>query len=98
MEITLNNKTYIAPATKARVVRKAIEITEKINFNEIKTKDLDNLIDYVVELFGRQFTIDDVYDGLEANKLIPTIMDCIKGVVGEVGAKLEQFPNAQTGK
>jgi hypothetical protein len=98
MQIKLNGKTYIAPPAKARIVRKAIEITEKINFNEIKTKDLDNLVDYVVELFGRQFTIDDVYDGLDAKLLIPTIMDCIKDVVGEVGAKLDEFPNAQTGK
>lgn len=97
MEICLSNKTYIAPVPKARMVRKAIELTEKTNFNQMTAKDLDYLVGYVVDLFDKQFTLDDVYDGLDANKLIPTLMDCINTVVGTMGAKLEQFPNAQTG-
>lgn len=98
MEIKLNDKTFIAPTPKARMVRKAIEITEKADFKNLKTVDLDYLTNYAVDLFGKQFTLDDVYDGLDAEKLIPTLMDCISNVVGTMGAKLEQFPNAQTGK
>jgi len=97
MEIILNGKTYIAPAPKARMVRKAIELTEKTNFKEMKAAEFDNLVGFVADLFGNQFTIDDVYDGLEANKLLPIILDCINKVVGSVGAKLEQFPNGVRG-
>ena len=93
MEIVLNSKTYIAPAPKARMVRKAIELTEKTNFKDMKATEFDNLVGFVVNLYGNQFTIDDVYDGLDANKLLPIILDCINKVVGSVGAKLEQFPN-----
>lgn len=92
MEITLNGKTYIAPVPKARMVRKAIEITEKINFENMKATDIDKLIGYVVDLFGSQFSIDDIYDGLDAEKLIPTLTGCIENVLGTMGAKLEQFP------
>jgi len=98
MQINLGEKTYIAPAPKARAVRKAIEMTEKVNFNDMKASDLDNLVDYIVGLFGNQFTIDDIYDGLDADKLISTLMDCINGVVGTMGAKLDQFPNGKAGK
>ena len=98
MQITLREKNFIAPAPKARAVRKAIEITEKVDFNNMKAADLDNLVDYIVQLFDKQFTIDDIYDGLEADKLIPTLMDCINDVVGTMGAKLEKFPNAQAEK
>jgi len=97
MEIVLNDKTYIAPAPKARMVRKAIEMTEKTNFKNLTAVEFDNLVGFVVDLYGGQFSIDDVYDGLEANKLLPIIMDCLNNVVGSVGAKLEQFPNGQTG-
>ena len=97
MEIILNGKTYIAPAPKARMVRKAIELTEKTNFKDMKAAEFDNLVGFVADLFGNQFTIDDVYDGLDANKLLPIILDCINKVVGSVGAKVEQFPNGQTG-
>jgi hypothetical protein len=93
MQIQLGDKSYIAPAPKARAVRKAIEITEKINFNNLKAIDLDNLVDYIVQLFDKQFSLDDIYDCLDADKLIPTLMDCINGVAGTMGAKLNQFPN-----
>lgn len=98
MEICLNDKTYIAPSPKARMVRKAIEITDKINFNEMQAADLDYLVGYVVDLFDKQFNLDDVYDGLDAQKLMPTLMNCIETVVGTMGAKLEQFPNAPKGR
>jgi len=93
MEITLNKKTYLAPAPKARMVRKAIEMTEQTNFNNLKAADLDHLVGYVVDLFGQQFTLDDIYDQLEAEQLIPTLMSCINTVVGTLGAKVEQIPN-----
>jgi hypothetical protein len=91
-QIVLGEKTFVAPSTKARMVRKAIEITEKVNFSDLKTADLDNLVGYVVELFGKEFTLDDVYDGLDAEQLIPTLLDCINSVVGKMGAKLTQLP------
>jgi len=96
MQLIFNDKTYIAPPAKGRMVRKAIEMTEKTNFNDLKSADLDNLVDYVAKLFGDQFTIDELYDGLDADKLIPTIMECINSVVGQIGAKAEQFPNVPT--
>lgn len=46
----------------------------------------------MVELFNNQFTIDDIYDGVPADKLIPTILDCINKVVGTVGK--DKDPNA----
>jgi hypothetical protein len=98
MQITLEGKKFTAPSPKARAVRKAIEITEKVDFNNMKAADLDNLLGYIVDLFGKQFTLDDIYDGLDADKLIPTLMECLNGVVGTLGAKLEQFPNVQAGK
>jgi len=97
MQIILNEKTYISPPAKGRMVRKAIEITEKTNFENLKTTDLDNLVGYVVELFGAQFTIDDVYDGLPATELLPMVMNCLKSVVADIEAKVEEFPNVPTG-
>lgn len=54
MEILLNNKTYVMPKAKTRMLRKAIEINENINFNNLKTKNLDELVDFVVELYGNK--------------------------------------------
>lgn len=93
MEIVLNDKTYVMPRVKTRILRKDIEINENIDFNNLKTKDLDGLVDFVVELYGNKFTRDDFYDGLDADKLIETLNNSINGIVGNLGNKLNEFPN-----
>ena len=97
MELILDKKTYVAPPIKARMVRKSIEISQDVNFNKLKPEELDVLVQFVVDIFNKQFTIDDVYDGLDADKLITTITECIQGVIGGTAAKIEEFPNVQTG-
>lgn len=92
MDLKLGKKNYSTGAIKAKMVRKAIEVAETTNFNDLKVKDLDTLVDYITELFGEKFTRDEVYDELDADKLIPTLTDCISGVTGGMTAKLEQFP------
>jgi hypothetical protein len=89
MKITLfingEEKTFTVPFVKARMFRRALEITKKYDLNDVDVETLDVLVSYVVELFNNQFTIDDVYDGVPADKLIPTILDCINSVVGVAG-------------
>lgn len=93
MEISLNNKTYIMPKVKTRMLRKAIGINENIDFSNMKTKDLDGLVDFIVELYGNKFTRENFYDGLDADKLIGTLNNSINGIVGNLGSKLKEFPN-----
>lgn len=93
MQIELNNKIYVMPKVKTRMLRKAVEINEKIDFTNLKTKDLDELVNFVVELYGKKFTIDEFYDGLDADKLIPTLNNSINGIVGTLENKLNSFPN-----
>ena len=66
------------------MVRRTIEVSQGVDFDNITPEELDKLIDYIVELFGNQFTRDDVYDGLQSKDLIPTITKCINEVVGEM--------------
>ena len=89
MQITLNDKIYIAKPAKARVFRQAIAINEKIDFNQIKTKDLDELVGFVCSIYGNQFTVDELYDGLDADKLVSTLLNSISEIVNGVSEKLE---------
>ena len=98
MEITLNNEIFIAPAPKARMVRKALELSDAVDFNNLKATGLDALAAYVCDLFVGQFTIDELYDGLEAAELMQTLTQCINGVVNATSKKIDEFPNAAVGK
>lgn len=93
MDVVLNYKTYVMPKVKTRMLRKAVEVNEKIDFNNLKTQDLDELIDFVVSLYGNQFTRDEFYDELDADKLIETLNNSINGIVGTMSDKLNEFPN-----
>ncbi len=88
MEITLKvagrDKTYTANFISARMVRRTIEISKDINFENISPEELDKFMDYITELFGGQFNRDELYDGLASQKLISTITGCINEVVGQV--------------
>ena len=88
MEIILRKdkkeKTYTTGFISARMVRRTIEVSQGVDFDNISPEELDKLIDYIVELFNNQFTRDDVYDGLQSKDLIPTITKCINEVVGEM--------------
>ncbi|QGG47351.1 phage tail assembly chaperone G [Heliorestis convoluta] len=92
LKIDGKNRTFIADFISARMVRRTIELSKSLNFEEITADELDILIDYLVQLFGNQFTIDDVYDGLPSKELIPTLMGCIQEVVGEMGTVTQGDP------
>jgi len=66
------------------MVRRTIEVSQGVDFDNISPEELDKLIDYIVELFDNQFARDDVYDGLSSKDLIPTITKCINEVVGQM--------------
>ena len=89
MKITLRvegkEKTFVADFISAGMMRRTIEISKGINFEDISVDELDLMVEYLVQLFGKQFTIDDVYDGLPSKELVPKLIQCINEVVGEMG-------------
>jgi hypothetical protein len=67
-----------------RVFRRAVEIQDTIDFNELTVDTLDTLVDFLVEAYGNQFTRDDVYDGIAANELFTVIGNTVKQVINGV--------------
>lgn len=88
----VKERTYFAPSPKVRTVRKAVELSKKLNTESIGIDDLDMVVDFVVDMFGKQFTADDVYDGVDADKL-PDLMNLIGAVMGQTSEKLDAIPN-----
>ena len=89
MSIQIDGKEYALGAVKARMFRKAVALTDEMDLEKISVKDLDDMVDFVVEAYGNRFTRDDLYDGLEAKDLMPVLSKCITDVVGGVTDKLE---------
>lgn len=81
--------TFVAPFVSARMLRRTIEMGKSINQENLSEEDLDRMVDYIVELFGNQFTRDQFYDGLAAKDLISTITRCINEVTGQMNEATE---------
>jgi hypothetical protein len=83
LELQGKESTFTASFISTRMLRRTLEVQEKVA-QGMDLKGLDALVDYLVELFGRQFTRDDLYDGLPAHQLVSTATVCIQQVVNEL--------------
>jgi len=92
MEIILNKKTYTTKGVKAIKVREALILHETSSFDSIDSKTLDKMADFVVSLYDKQFTRDDLYAGLGADDLITTLIENMTKVIKGVTDILDTFP------
>jgi hypothetical protein len=92
-----NEKTFQNLFIKGRMLRRALAIHKKMDFSNLNEENLDELIDFVVEVFNGQFTRDDFYDGIEVGEMITTIKDVMDRVAGKASGEpkdpnLKQIP------
>lgn len=87
MKITLRidgkEKTYQAPFVKARILKNYLKLQKDNNLDDIRDPEtLDEIIGLMVEAYDGQFTIDEVWDGVESKKLTPLILEFIGDITG----------------
>ncbi len=101
MTLTLHlngkEKTFVTDFVSARMLRKTIDIAKTINFEDISVEELDKLVLFLVDLYGKVFTVDDVYDGLASSDLLPVITQSIQQVVHGLNEATSD-PSAKAGQ
>lgn len=72
-------KYWTSPFIPFTKVREAMDLASEMEKGEdSKMSDsIDKLSDFVTEIYGKQFTKDDLYNGLHAPDAIPVIQDQI---------------------
>lgn len=87
IEIDGELKTFVMPFIKGRVLRRAIGIQEAVSQSKdtISLNLMDEMIEFVCNAFGNQFSPDDIWDGIEAQKILPTVSNVIIAVSGTMG-------------
>ncbi|EJV75794.1 phage tail assembly chaperone G, partial [Bacillus cereus] len=69
----------------ARLIRQAPELADIPN--NPGPEDMDKMVQYVVKVYGEQFTLDQYWDGVDARKFLSTTSDVINAIINEtVGA------------
>lgn len=83
MKIQLE-KRYVAPKPKAKLFREALVLSKENDLDDITPDTLDVLLQFVVDTFSNQFTLDDLYNHLDSEALIPTIIESIHYVANSM--------------
>lgn len=76
----ITHKTFSQEFVSGRIFRKTLEM-QKLLGKGVDEDTLDIFVDYVVLLFGKQFTLDEFYDGIEASVIVDQIVKYIDEVI-----------------
>lgn len=85
-------KEYPYPMfSKGSIVKRAIDLGAKMenSENNINSKLIDELADFTVELYVKQFTRNELIDGTQADKLLDLLINNITLVLGGEQDKAE---------
>lgn len=77
-------KSYPYPIfVKGGLVKKAIDIAADMEQTENTTmaQNIDKLADFVVEVYGNQFSRDELIDGIQAHELMEKLSGVLKFVI-----------------
>jgi len=91
MQITLRidkqDKTFTNDFVKARIFRNALKMNEEMSKegDEITVETFDKMMGFVVNVFDNQFTVDDLWDGLEGGNFQDEIMRVFNNVLNMGG-------------
>jgi hypothetical protein len=87
MDITLRikgkDKTFVADFINARCFRNLLKLNQEIDYDNLTDADLDKMVDLMVQVYGKQFTRDELYDGLRSNSLINEWLKVAGGIMNE---------------
>src|SRR5699024_8609212 len=89
---TLETKEYpYPPFVKGSFVKRALELGTQMNKEgqEVDETIIDDLADFVVDLYGNKFTREELIDGTDATELMDLLIDTLMSVMG-AGAQIEQ--------
>jgi len=103
MQITLKiegkDKIFTNDFVPGRVFRNALLINKKMSKGaEISAELFDDLVEFCVTAFGKQFTIDEFWDGIDARNLDKEVMRVYNEVLSFGGLAIEGNEGNETGK
>ncbi|WP_034438547.1 phage tail assembly chaperone G [Clostridium ihumii] len=92
MKITLliggKEKTFIAPFVSTRRLKETLALS-KLMEKGVNSDSIDTLGEYMVAVYGKQFTIDELLDGFPANEFIDKVVEDMEKVIGSFEKKLK---------
>lgn len=92
IEIDGKIKSFVTPKRIPGVLwRQAALVAEEIETGEVLIADLDSHLQFVCDVFGNQFTIDELESGVDARDLVKVVYAVTIFVMGQVSIASEML-------
>lgn len=88
LKINNEDKTFIAPFVSARRLKDTLNLSNKIQ-KKFDENILDEVAVYLTEIYGKQFTVDQLYDGLPANEFLNKAIEDMQEIIGDFDKKIK---------
>lgn len=100
VEVNEENKRFVTPKKINGIFwRQAATISDEIETNNVLIADLDGYLQFVCEVFGNQFTIDELENGIDARDILKVVYAICIFVMGQVSVAMEMLnKNIDVGK
>jgi|SRR5699024_911833 len=92
VEIDGEEKRFVTPKKIPGILwRQAALIAEEIESKDVLVADLDSHLQFVCEVFGSQFSIDELENGVDARDLMKIVYAVTLCVMGQVSLAAEML-------
>jgi hypothetical protein len=91
----MQEKSFATPFISSRKLKNSFAVQKKMNNPNLDEETLlDEMADYIVDLYGKQFTRDELLDGISPKEILLTTNKCIQEIIGGLNeAAKELNPN-----
>lgn len=92
VEIEGKDQRFVSPKKIPGVLwRQAAMVAEEIESGEVLVSDLDSHLQFVCDVFGNQFSLDQLEDGVDARDLVKVVYAVTIFVMGQVSVAAEML-------
>jgi hypothetical protein len=91
LEIKGKNKTFVCTKIKGIMLRKTARVAKVFEDmgKGLTEEKLDELVDYMVELFENKFTREEYYDGIDIDKVVSEIQRVAADIIEMASGKIK---------
>jgi len=91
LEIDGEIKTFTCTKVKGILLRKTAAMSKVFDSmaKSVTDEKIDELVDYIVDVFGSQFTRDEYYNGTDIEDVVPNIQNVAFEIMERAGSKIK---------
>lgn len=91
LEINGEIKRFVCTKVKGILLRKTVSVIKVFTDMDkgMSEENLDKLVDYMVDVFGKQFTREEFYNGVELDDVIVKIQKTAENIMEMVTSKIK---------